>query len=120
MDSTEIEIYNYLKSYPGQLISVLEVCRRAAGRKRYKRDPDWAVPVLARMQENGIVESENGTAFRLGIKFMAGLEARRRRSRWIAPQIKQMFSVRGELSGFIHLENPDEVEWNYLLDHNGV
>src|ERR1051325_1065162 len=120
MTSAESEIYHYLKSHPERFTPVQQICRHAAGRKRYRREPEWAVPVLAQMQEQGIVESEDGAAFRLSRDFLEGLQARRKRSRWIAPQLKQMLGASKALSSAISLENPDEVEWNYLFEHNGV
>jgi hypothetical protein len=65
MDADEREIYQFLKSWGGEYIAPREICRRAGGRKRSHDEPDWAKPVLLRMEERGIVESNSTGHFRI-------------------------------------------------------
>jgi hypothetical protein len=65
MDADEIEVSLYLKGWPGQFVSLAQISRRAISRKRYEREPNWAVPVLSRMVDKGIVESDSGGHYRL-------------------------------------------------------
>ena len=65
MDADEREVFQYLKSYGGLFIAAREICRRAGGKRRYYEDPEWAKPVLLRMQERGILESNSMGRFRI-------------------------------------------------------
>jgi hypothetical protein len=116
MSSEELGIYNYLKSHPLRSINSREICRRAAGLRRYRGNPDWAVPVLVLMREKGIVESEDGGCFRISRQFLDQLEERRRRSRWLAPEIKRIIGIREKVEKFMRVESAEEVELNHLLE----
>src|SRR5262249_35058813 len=65
MDSDEREICLYLKGWPGQFVSVAEITRRAGGKRRGRQDPNWAVPVLTRLVEKGILEADSTGHYRL-------------------------------------------------------
>lgn len=65
MDADERDIVAYLKSWPGQYVSGREIAKRASNKRRFDREPNWAVPVLARMVEKGIIESDAMAHYRL-------------------------------------------------------
>jgi hypothetical protein len=65
MDADERDIFQFLKSWGGNFIAAREVCRRAGGRRRFNEEPDWAKPVLLRMEERGILESNVTGQFRI-------------------------------------------------------
>ena len=65
MDADEQEIFNYLENAGEQWVHAKEVCRRAAGKRRYNDDNNWAKPVLLRMKEKRIVEGDLFGRFRL-------------------------------------------------------
>jgi hypothetical protein len=58
MDSDEREIFDCLKTWGADFVNAKEVCRRAGGKKRYAEDNDWAKPILQRMKERNILESD--------------------------------------------------------------
>ncbi|NOS71309.1 MAG: hypothetical protein HOP33_15420 [Verrucomicrobia bacterium] len=58
MNSDERDIFYYLKGCKGQFVSSHEICRRAGGKKRFQREPDWAKPILVRMADRGIIETD--------------------------------------------------------------
>jgi hypothetical protein len=51
--SDELGILEYLKSWKGVSISLTEICRSAAGRQKFKEEPNWANSLLARLVEEG-------------------------------------------------------------------
>lgn len=91
MDADEREIYQYLKSYGNQFIAAREICRRAGGRRRYNDDPEWAKPVLLRMVERGILESDSTGHFR--IKPIP--KNKDKDKRWVSPDIAKTLKDSG-------------------------
>src|SRR5512140_3631214 len=59
MDADERDVCNYLKSWPGEFVSGRDVARRAGGKRRFRAEPEWAVPVLTRLVEMGLVDSDS-------------------------------------------------------------
>lgn len=92
MDSEEREIYYYLKSWKAEFISSREICRRAGGKRRFRHDEEWAKPVLARMLEKGIVETDAAGHYRL--KPMD--KKVRKGKRWVSPQIARILKESGK------------------------
>jgi hypothetical protein len=92
MDSDEREIYYYLKSWRQEYISSREICRRAGGKKRFRQEEDWAKPVLARMVEKGIVETDAAGHYRL-----RPMEKKvRKGKRWVSPQVAHILKESGK------------------------
>ena len=92
MDADERDIVTYLKSWSGYYVSGREIARRAAGRRRYEKEPDWAVPVLTRMAEKGIVEMDAAAHYRLAPES----KERRKRKQWISPEIRKILERAGK------------------------
>lgn len=90
MDSDEREIFNYLKTWGKDYVSVREICRRAAGKKRFGEDPDWAKPILVVMHERGILERDVTGRYRVKPKSKKGGAGR-----WVSPQIAQLLKQNG-------------------------
>jgi len=65
MDADENEIVAYLKQFGRQFVSGREICRRAAGKQRYREEPYWANQPLLRLVERGILETDAGGHFRI-------------------------------------------------------
>jgi hypothetical protein len=76
MDTDEREIFQFLKTWGGNFINAREIARRAGTKKRFHDNPDWAKPILQRMEERDILESDAQGHFR--IKPVA-------RQKWAAP-----------------------------------
>ena len=85
MDADEKAVCDFLKSWPGQFVGAREISRRAAGKWRFRDDPEWAIPVLARLVEDRIVESDSTGHYRL-----APQRKRQRPKRWVAPNIQRI------------------------------
>src|SRR5215510_10854723 len=51
-----LEIIAYLKTAPNKFVSMLEISRRAAGRRRFEESPNWAKNLISPLVEAGILE----------------------------------------------------------------
>lgn len=61
LSSDELEILEYLKSFSGKWIAMIEICRCAGGRKKFKESPNWAKSLMARLVDAGqVVVNERG------------------------------------------------------------
>jgi hypothetical protein len=59
MNADETEIFELLKAFPDQFVSVGDVSRRLGSRHRYATDKNWAGPLLRRMEMDGVVEANS-------------------------------------------------------------
>jgi hypothetical protein len=91
MDADERDISLYLKGFPGQFVSFTEISRRAGGKRRYRQEPEWAVPVLSRLIDKGIIESDSTRHYRLKIR-----PKEERATRWVSPQIRRILEGSGK------------------------
>ena len=91
MDADEQAICDYLKSWPRQFISAREICRRADGKKRFREDPDWAIRILLRMMEKGLVEGDAAGHYRLPPP-----EKKDHAKKWVSPEIKRILEESGK------------------------
>lgn len=90
MDADERDIFQFLKTWGDQFTAAREIARRAANKKKFYDDPEWAKPVLKRMEERGILESDIQGRFR--IKPVA---TKKRGSKWVAPDIAKILQESG-------------------------
>jgi len=107
MDADEREIYQFLKSWGGQFIAPREICRRAGGRKRFNDEPEWAKPVLLRMEERGILESNSTGNYRI----KPVRKKKEQDKHWVSPEIAKILKEAGvEVEGDVEESGigPDE------------
>lgn len=90
MDSDEREIFHFLKTWGVEYVSYREIARRAGGKKKYHENPEWAKPLLMRMQERGVLESD--TVGRYRVKPVA---AKNKATRWVSPDIAKILEEQG-------------------------
>jgi hypothetical protein len=91
MEADERLIKLYLKSLPGQFISGREIARRAAGKARFRDEPDWAAPVLKEMEEKGKIEKDAA-----GHYCLRAVTDKKREKKWISPQMKKILEQSGK------------------------
>src|SRR5512136_283839 len=104
MDADEKDICMYLKGWSGQFVSGREIARRAGGKKRFRDQPDWAPPVLNRLVEKGIVESDSTGHYRL-----KPVSKKTRAQRYLSPQVKRILEASGKnFYGVFEIEETDE------------
>ena len=90
MDADEREIYMFLKSRELEFVHTREICRRAAGKHRFHEDPEWAKPVLVRMAERGILETNATGHYRL-----KPVPKKNKSKRWVSPDIAKILKDGG-------------------------
>ncbi|PYJ03027.1 MAG: hypothetical protein DME25_13860, partial [Verrucomicrobia bacterium] len=90
MDADEREICLFLKSWQHQFVSAREIARRAGGKWRFREDPNWALPVLGRLVERGLVETDANAHYRLKPQH------KKEKKKWVSPQIKRLLEESGK------------------------
>jgi hypothetical protein len=104
MNADERDICNYLKSWPGQFVYGRDIARRAGGKWRFRKEPGWAAPVLARLVEQGIADSDSTGRYRLRVQ-------KEKAKKWTSPQIQQILDKsKKDFSGVIELEDADNAD----------
>jgi hypothetical protein len=93
MDEDEEEICTYLKTWSGQFVSGREIARKAGGKWRFRDNPIWATPILLRLVEKGILESDSTGYYRLKPKL------RKKPKKWVSPQLKAILEKSGKNFG---------------------
>lgn len=89
MDIDEREIFLFLKTYGADFVAAREVCRRAGGRRRYDEDHEWAIPILIRMVERQILETNAAGQYRVKPK------PKEKNERWVSPEIAKILESQG-------------------------
>jgi hypothetical protein len=90
MDADEQDIFNYLKTFGKEYISVREVCRRAGTKQRFAEEPDWAKPLMVLMADRGILERDVAGRYRIKPK-----PKKKEHDRWVAPEIAKLLEEKG-------------------------
>ena len=109
MDAEEREVCNYLKGFPGQFVHFKQVCRRAGGKKRFRKDHFWAIPVIKRLVEKKMVETDDENHCRL-LRPGQLTESKRR---WVSPQVMRILKAAGKGDdGVFVIPDPEEDEEN--------
>ena len=65
LSSDEQEILAFLKPLGRQFATSKEVCRRACGKQRYNKDPNWAKPLLKKLEQKGFLETNANGQYRV-------------------------------------------------------
>ena len=104
MDADEKDILTYLKVWSGQYVSAREIARKAAGKKRFEKEPNWAVPVLGRLLEKSLVEADSMAHYRLVPE-----NKKEKPGRWISPQMQKLLEKTGkDFSAGVEIAEPPE------------
>ncbi len=90
MDADEREIFYFLKTWGEEFVSAKEIARRSSGKKKFHENPEWAKPLLMRMQERGLVESDA-----LGRYRIKPVGRKNKNKRWVAPDIAKILQESG-------------------------
>src|SRR5437899_4386401 len=98
MDADEKEICIYLRGAPGEFLSISAISRRAGGKRKYRQDPNWAVPVLGRLIEKGFVEADATGHYRLRLVSKRDLQ----KKRWVSPHVRRILEKSGKQFDGVH------------------
>jgi len=94
MDTEERDIFQFLKTWGTDFTNAMEVSRRAGSKKKFYDDPGWAKPILMRMVERGILESDIQGRYRI-----KPVPRKKRVAQWVAPDIAQILKEGGVAVG---------------------
>lgn len=108
MDADQSAICQFLKQTPDEFVSRKEICRRAGGKWRFREDENWAIPVLSRMREERIVESDDTGHFRLVSE--KSKDAKNKQRMWMSPAIRSILKSSGQSFGTIDLDKDPETK----------
>lgn len=56
LSADAVEILNFLKSTPGQYVSMRSISLRAGGRRKFEESPEWAKGLMAPLVDEGLIE----------------------------------------------------------------
>lgn len=104
MDSDERQICSYLKTWGRQYVSAREIARRADGKRRYREEPQWAYPVISRLMEQNLIETDGLGHYR---NVQTASDAKKRKKRWVSPHLRRILERSGKDFGDA-LEIPEE------------
>jgi hypothetical protein len=90
MDTEEREIFYFLKTWGEEFVSAKEIARRASGKKKFYQNPEWAKPLLMRMQERGVLESDTTGRYRV-----KPVVKKSKDKRWVSPDIAKILQENG-------------------------
>jgi len=104
MDADERQIYHYLKARRREFVSLREISRDAAGKRRGRYSADWAQPALTRMTERGILDCDGQDGYRL--RPMPGQDTARH---YASPKIAEILKASGkDFDHLLRLKDEDE------------
>ena len=90
MDTDEREIFQFLKTWGTEYTSAMEICRRAGSKRKFHEDPNWAKPVLIRMEERRILESNLSGHYRI-----KPVPKKKHGTKWVSPDIAKLLKESG-------------------------
>lgn len=62
--SDELEILEYLKSWDGKYLSLVDISRNASGRQKFRDTPNWANGLMTRLIDAKLVEANERGHYR--------------------------------------------------------
>lgn len=65
LSAEALDILGFLKTAPGKFVSMLEISRRAGGRRRFEESPGWAKNLMSPMMAEGLIEVNARGHYRL-------------------------------------------------------
>src|SRR4051812_42498317 len=65
LSADELQILDYLRGWNEKFITMMEICRRAGGRRKYEDTPDWAKNLMSRLVEGGMVQVNERGHYRI-------------------------------------------------------
>ena len=90
MDTDEREIFQFLKGWGADFTNATEISRRAGGKQKFHKNPNWAKPILLRMEERGILQSDSQGRFRI-----KPLPRKSKHTQWVSPDIAKILQESG-------------------------
>ena len=103
MDSDERQILSYLKSWGKQFVAAREIARRAGGKRRFKDEPQWCFPIIAKLVEQALIETDGLGHYRAVQTSADG----KKKKQWVSPHLRRILERSGKDFGEA-LDLPEE------------
>jgi len=84
-------ILQYLKNFPTQFISAMEISRRAEGRNRFREESRWAQSALGQLVELALIETDGKGRYRIKSRKKKGGAG----NKFIAPGMREILEKSG-------------------------
>ncbi len=101
MNTEESQVLEHLKTFPEVFFSPREIAREVGGKKRYREEPDWAKPILKRLLNRDLVETDSMNRYRLKPE-----EEKRKPKFHVAPHIAEILRKSGKAFAGLELDDP--------------
>ena len=88
-------VLEYLKHWPGQFVSKIEIARRAESKTRFVTDPNWADRALRSLVESGLVEANSFGQYCLPDHIAAATVKCGSKTMFIAPHLAEILEKSG-------------------------
>jgi hypothetical protein len=95
LTADEICVLDYLKHWPGQFVSKIEIARRAESKTRFVNDPNWADRALRNLLETGVVVSNSYGQYCLPDPVAAGTVKCGAKTMFVAPHLAEILEKSG-------------------------
>jgi hypothetical protein len=93
LGSDEECIYQYLKLWPDQFVSGIEISRRADSKTRFLENPSWAGSALGQLLGVGLIETDGDGRYRLRAHSTVMVGGK---SKFIAPELMEILIKSGQ------------------------
>ena len=99
----ENQILQYLKAAPEAYVSLRQIARKAGGKRKYAQSPTWAHPIVLRMVEQGLLETDSFGHYRIKLQKKTGAKTAS-----LAPHIAEILKKSGQdFSGALIIDDED-------------
>jgi hypothetical protein len=95
LTADEICVLDYLKHWPNEFVSKIEIARRAETRTRFLFDPTWSDRALRSLIESGMVESNGLGQYSLPGRGAATTVKCGARTMFVAPHLAEILEKSG-------------------------
>lgn len=110
MDADERDVYYYMKAHGREYVPVPEICRRAGSRRRFRFHSDWATPVISRMTERGILETDETGRYRLKPRPQIDMTGKV----WASKQLVELLQSKGKPIDHLLVHQDDDEYYDRL------
>jgi hypothetical protein len=86
-------VYQYLKLWPDQFVSGIEISRRSDDKSRFLENPSWAGPALGQLLGLGLIETDGDGRYRLRAYSTVMVGGK---SKFIAPHLMHILANSGQ------------------------
>jgi hypothetical protein len=103
VQADEKAIIDYLKGWQSSFVSAKEIARKVGGKGRYADDRGWALPILAQLVRDGVLETNQLGGFKLKQEDVR----KKRHEKHVSPQLLKILKSSGKSFDGIIIDTED-------------